>query len=80
MDSQLISLFLCSLHITAFGEAVGDVIALSVMTPEHLRKINLINSTTDDHGKGPSRIHALRTSNIIVFSWPPPIGGHTAVW
>jgi len=39
--------------ITAFGEAVGDVIALSVMTPEHMRKINLIkDTTTDDHGKG----------------------------
>lgn len=31
-----------------FHEAVGDVMALSVSTPKHLRKINLLNSTDDD--------------------------------
>ena len=36
--------------ILGFHEAVGDVIALSVSTPNHLRKIGLLNDTTDDPG------------------------------
>ena len=35
---------------TGFHEAIGDVIALSVSTPKHLRKINLLQSTSDDEG------------------------------
>lgn len=31
-----------------FHEAVGDVMALSVSTPKHLRKIGLLNNTDDD--------------------------------
>ena len=37
----------CSL---GFHEAVGDVMALSVSTPEHLHKIGLIENITDDRG------------------------------
>ena len=33
-----------------FHEAVGDVISLSVTTPDHLRKIGLLKSTEDDKG------------------------------
>ena len=36
---------------TAFHEAVGDTIALSVMTPDHLRKINLLTDFTDNNGE-----------------------------
>ena len=43
---------MCSLNATGFHEAVGDVMALSVNTPEHLHKIGLLNETTSTHGKG----------------------------
>ena len=34
-----------------FHEAVGDTIALSVMTPEHLKEIKLLNDYYDDEGE-----------------------------
>ena len=33
-----------------FHEAVGDTIALSVMTPEHLKEIKLLKDYYDDEG------------------------------
>lgn len=33
-----------------FHEALGDLMALSVMTPDHLRKIHLIDDFVDDEG------------------------------
>ena len=34
-----------------FHEAVGDTIALSVMVPEHLESIGLLNNTVGDDGR-----------------------------
>jgi peptidyl-dipeptidase A len=34
-----------------FHEAIGDLMALSAMTPGHLHKIKLINQYVDDKGK-----------------------------
>lgn len=39
------------MHVTAFRDVVDDVIALSAMTRQHLRNINLLKDTTDDYGK-----------------------------
>ena len=36
---------------TGFHEAVGDVISLSVSTPDHLHKIGLLDNVTNDNGK-----------------------------
>jgi peptidyl-dipeptidase A len=33
-----------------FHEALGDVITLSVMTPQHLKKINLLDDFIEDDG------------------------------
>ena len=33
-----------------FHEALGDVITLSVMTPQHLKKINLLDDFNEDDG------------------------------
>ena len=43
-------LFLCSrdLFDSGFHEAVGDTIALSVSTPKHLRKIDLLPADSKD--------------------------------
>lgn len=35
---------------SGFHEAIGDVMALSVQTPKHLRKINLLAPGNDDEG------------------------------
>lgn len=37
-----------NLYVLGFHEAVGDVIALSVSTTKHLRKLGLLNETVDD--------------------------------
>lgn len=34
-----------------FHEAIGDVLALSVSTPKHLRSINLLKSEDDGYGE-----------------------------
>ena len=36
---------------TGFHEAIGDVMALSVATPEHLHKIGLLDKVENDDGK-----------------------------
>ena len=36
---------------SAFHEAIGDTIALSVMTPKHLTRINLLDSSHTSFGK-----------------------------
>jgi peptidyl-dipeptidase A len=41
-----------------FHEAIGDVISLSVTTPEHLHEIGLLQNLTNDTGKLP--IHVVR--------------------
>lgn len=53
---------------TAFHEAVGDMILLSVTTPKHLQRIGLINNVTDDYGKAliHSFIHST-TYSIFLF-------------
>lgn len=39
------------IHVSlGFHEAVGDVLALSVMTPEHLNKIGLLQEVKKDAG------------------------------
>lgn len=34
-----------------FHEAIGDLMTLSVMTPKHLKKINLLEEVIEDEGK-----------------------------
>lgn len=41
---------LYKLLLTGFHEAVGDVMALSVSTPEHLHKLNLLDKVDNDSG------------------------------
>ena len=36
---------------SAFHEAIGDTIALSVFTPSHLKKVNVLDSVDDSNGK-----------------------------
>lgn len=36
---------------SGFHEAVGDVMALSVQTPEHMKKLGLIKEVPTDPGK-----------------------------
>ena len=36
--------------IQGFHEAIGDLMVLSVMTPNHLHKIKLIDKFVDDEG------------------------------
>jgi peptidyl-dipeptidase A len=33
-----------------FHEAIGDLMTLSVMTPKHLKKINLLDEIIEDEG------------------------------
>lgn len=39
------------LWLTGFHEAVGDVMALSVSTPEHLHEIGLLDKLENDTGR-----------------------------
>lgn len=41
----------------AFGEAIGDAIALAAMSPTHLKRIGLLNNYTSSKG---SDLHADR--------------------
>lgn len=37
-------------YITAFHEAIGELLAISVVTPEYLQKIKLLPKINDDLG------------------------------
>jgi len=50
-----------------FHEAVGDTIALSVMTPEHLKEIKLLKDYYDDDGTNHSTME-----HISYFSYFMP--------
>lgn len=48
-----------------FHEAIGDVLSLSVSTPEHLKAINLLESVSSDQGKE-TKIANIRPSHEVL--------------
>lgn len=44
----LINYILLSVNRSAFHEAIGDAIALSVQTPRHLQTLGLVQKSVDD--------------------------------
>lgn len=50
------------LSLSGFHEAVGDVLALSVSTPKHLKEIGLLDEVTDDAGEK----HEVTIYNTII--------------
>ena len=51
-----------------FHEAVGDVMALSVSTPQHLYKIGLLDNVTDDRGSSTTQLDSHTRLCVTVSS------------
>ena len=48
---NIIPVLINKINFSGFHEAVGDVMALSVATPKHLKKIGLLDNVENDNGK-----------------------------
>jgi len=52
-----------------FHEAVGDVLALSVSTPKHLKAVGLIDDYVQDHSKLTHRVYTPSLHGEIAMGW-----------
>lgn len=48
-----------------FHEAIGDVMALSVSTPKHLHRINLLDQVTDSKGELAGEHHTAKMGGLL---------------
>lgn len=53
-------------QITGFHEAVGDVLALSVSTPKHLKEVGLIDSYEENYGGSSASIKTIAFTSVTV--------------
>jgi hypothetical protein len=54
---------------SGFHEAVGDTIALSVSTPQHLQKVGLLENYADTEGDNINALMQIALQKVLQQTW-----------